>query len=192
MHGKRSARGRQIAYEIFFADKFAALQEQLKAVYGQNKSPEQIARDAQQTIVDFYHGIGTDMQQAQAWMEEWQRQAKSNGFDLWNDNQASGVSGQLKAEMTEGTASQLVGLWNMTAMDIRALKELTVELLEMGHVFFPDIRQLLAVVILIEENTRATAENTAEAVKELGEGFKQMGGKLDTIATNTKETNSRR
>ena len=33
------------------------------------------------------------------------------------------VTGQLQAAMTEGTASQLVGLWNMTASDVRAIPD---------------------------------------------------------------------
>lgn len=36
---------------------------------------------------------------------------------------AEGVTGQLQAAMTEGTASQLVGLWNTTASDVRAIRD---------------------------------------------------------------------
>lgn len=39
----------------------------------------------------------------------------------------NGVTGQLQAAMTEGTASQLVGLWNMTSLDVRALRDMTAE-----------------------------------------------------------------
>lgn len=38
--------GEQIAYSLFFADKFDDLQKKLKAVYGSGKSEEQIAGDA--------------------------------------------------------------------------------------------------------------------------------------------------
>ena len=35
---------------------------------------------------------------------------------------SSGVTGELQEAMTEGTASQLVGLWNMTSSDLREIK----------------------------------------------------------------------
>lgn len=51
-------------------------------------------------------------------------QQYKNALDPYLDrSKQSGVTGELKAAMTEGTGSQLVGLWNMTAMDIRAIKE---------------------------------------------------------------------
>ena len=54
--------GEQIAYSLFFADKFDDLQKQLKEVYGSGKSEEQIANDAMRLVDDFYNNIGSSSQ----------------------------------------------------------------------------------------------------------------------------------
>lgn len=96
-----------------------------------------------------------------------------------------GVPGELKKEMTEGTASQLVGLWNMTAMDIRAIKE-----------FFekngtPDIAKEISVLLNelqeIKQNTGRTASNTDY----LENGLRNVEDKLEEIRKNTKANTSR-
>ena len=186
--------GKQVAYSLFLKNDFAKLQKDLEAVYGSGKSEEQIARDAMDTVDRFYDTVGGKMTQAENWLENWKQRAAEKGFDLWAEDESTkkGVSGQLQAEMTEGTASQLVGLWNMTALDIRALKELTAAQASATGTIQLDVHQILVTVILIEENTRATAENTAATVAELKNGFEKMHGQLDTIATNTKENSSRR
>ena len=58
--------GEQIAYSLFFADKFDELESQLKDVYGGEGSPEDIANEAMEVIGNFYDGIGSDMSAAQA------------------------------------------------------------------------------------------------------------------------------
>ena len=101
------------------------------------------------------------------------------------DETMSGVTGELKREMTEGTASQLVGLWNMTAMDIRSIRE-----------FFErngtqdvakEINALLNELQAIKDNTRETADNTSY----LEDGLKKLEEKLEEIKKNTKPNNSR-
>ncbi len=187
--------GQQAAYSLFLQDDFNQLQKKLEAVYGSGLSEEQIARNAMDTVDQFYDQIGGKMQQAQDWLEYWQKRGQERGFDLWAEDESSkktGASGQLQAEMTEGTASQLVGLWNMTALDMRALRELTAGGIETARQIQPDVRQILLTVILIEENTRATAQNTGATVSELKEGFDRMHRQLDAIMANTKESNSRR
>ena len=74
--------GEQIAYSLFFADKFADLQKDLKEVYGSGKGEEAIANDAMGVIDSFYDNIGKNVDAAQAWMEAWQEKAASMGFDL--------------------------------------------------------------------------------------------------------------
>lgn len=97
----------------------------------------------------------------------------------------SGVTGELQAQMTEGTGSQLVGLWNMTALDTREIKE---------HIInnpFPDVSKDLYIIqgelAAINKNTRETADNT-EGIKEQ---FDEMNEKLQNIEKNTKQNNSR-
>lgn len=97
----------------------------------------------------------------------------------------SGVTGELKKEMTEGTASQLVGLWHMTAMDIRALKEYFEHNPING--FERELRETLDMLSSIDRNTRETADNTDGLREELIE----MGIKLEDIKNNTKNNNSR-
>lgn len=97
----------------------------------------------------------------------------------------TGVTGELQAQMTEGTGSQLVGLWNMTAMDTREIKD------HLKNNPFPNVsKDLYAIqneLVEIKQNTRETADNT-EGIKEQ---FDEMNEKLENIEKNTKQNNSR-
>ncbi|MDR0207346.1 MAG: hypothetical protein LBI45_08850 [Bacteroidales bacterium] len=110
---------------------------------------------------------------------------KITGVTLGDKESKKGVTGELQQQMTEGTASQLVGLWNMTAMDIRTIKE------QMNEYQFPDIKTHLSAVLGllndINRNTRDTAYNT-DGIKEQ---FDTMNEKLGNIEKNTKPNNSR-
>lgn len=104
---------------------------------------------------------------------------------LEKEKKTSGVTGELQAQMTEGTGSQLVGLWNMTAMDTRAIKD------HLKNNPIPDIAKeftsLQNELSSIKQNTRETADNT-EGIKEQ---FGEMNDKLEEIKSNTKQNNSR-
>lgn len=78
--------GEQIAYSLFFADEFAALQERLKSVYGSGKGEEAIADEAMGVIDSFYDNIGKNVDAAQVWMEAWRDKAASLGYKLWEDD----------------------------------------------------------------------------------------------------------
>ena len=97
------------------------------------------------------------------------------------DEIENGVTGELQAAVTEGTASQLVGLWNMSALDIRSL-------LNLSHEHFIECRKQLAnianiyvQIVEINNNTKATADNTETLVEELKTGIKSLETKLDEI-----------
>lgn len=75
--------GKQIAYSLFFSDKFKKLQADLEKIYGSGKTEEEIAKDARDLVASFYQGIGTDMNNAQQWMEKWKEEANKQGFNLW-------------------------------------------------------------------------------------------------------------
>lgn len=96
-----------------------------------------------------------------------------------------GVTGELKEQITEGIGSQLVGLWNMTAMDTRAIKD------HLKNNPIPDVsKELYAIqgeLVAINRNTRETADNTGYNE----EGFKKLEEKLEAIEKNTKQNNSR-
>lgn len=81
--------GKQIAYELFFADKFKKLQEQLEGVYGSGKDEETIAREAMDLVGKFYQNIGNDMELAQGFMENWQKEAEKYGMELWKPDKST-------------------------------------------------------------------------------------------------------
>lgn len=124
-------------------------------------------------------------------------QAAGRGFsealkvydDLFADTSAlseGGVSGQLQEAMTEGTANQLVGLWNMTANDIRSMRNLTAEQLTQSTMMNLNVGEVLRQQYQIEANTRRTADNTALTADELKNGFTRLEGRLKTIDENTR------
>ena len=73
----------QVVYSLFFADKFDKLQGDLKSIYASGKSEEDIAYDVMDLLDDFYSGIGSNMDAAEAWMEEFAKRAEEMGYDLW-------------------------------------------------------------------------------------------------------------
>lgn len=116
--------GEQIAYSLFFADKFDELESQLKDVYGGEGSPEDIANEAMEVIGDFYDGIGSDMSAAQAWLEAWREKAEEMGFDLWQGNgtSQSGKSGAFTT-MTQDQGTKLEGLFTSGQMHWASIDE---------------------------------------------------------------------
>ncbi len=102
-----------------------------------------------------------------------------------NEKKTSVVTGELHAQMTEGTGSQLVGLWNMTAMDTRAIKD------HLKNNPIPDVsKELFSIqneLSAIKTNTKDTANNT-NGIKDK---FDEMNAKLEDIRNNTKQNNSR-
>lgn len=109
----------------------------------------------------------------------------------WESEIKDGVSGQLQAAMTEGTASQLVGLWNSTAIDMRELKQLGMEQRDSVRSIMSDVTDILRQNMLIEQNTRRGADNTDGLIGELQGGFRSLDRRLENIERNTKTSYSR-
>lgn len=111
--------GEQIAYSLFFADKFDDLQKKLKEVYGSGKSEEDIAKDAMNLVGDFYDNIGNNVNAAQSWMEAWKDKAAEMGIDLWKKDSTAqtGKSGAFDA-LTQEQGTKLEGL--MTSEQIHS------------------------------------------------------------------------
>ena len=109
--------GEQVVYSLFFADKFDKLQDDLKAIYGSGKNEEAIAKDAMDLLDDFYSGLGSNMDAAQAWMEEFQKKAEEMGYEIWKPDSTtqSGKAGTLTT-MTQDQGTKLEGL--MTSIQI--------------------------------------------------------------------------
>jgi tape measure domain-containing protein len=104
--------GKQIAYELFFADKFKELQNQLEAVYGSGKSEKDIARDAMDLVGKFYQNIGSQMELAQGFMENWQKEAEKYGLNLWKPEDDSKTQNSTKGysvSMDQDTGGAILG-----------------------------------------------------------------------------------
>jgi len=108
--------GKQLAYSLFFAGKFDKLQEQLESIYGSGMSEEQIANESMRLIGNFYNGIGSQMDAAQGFLEDWKRKASQYGFDLWNEEEeATTQTGRASAisTITQDQANSIDGRLTM-------------------------------------------------------------------------------
>lgn len=118
--------GEQIAYSLFFADKFDDLQKKLKSVYGSGKSEEQIAGDAMNLIDNFYDNIGNNVDAAQSWMKAWKAKAAAMGYALWtNEEKAIAQSGRPGAlqTLTYEQGTKLEGLMTSLQMHDASIDE---------------------------------------------------------------------
>lgn len=107
----------QVVYSLFFADKFDKLQDDLKSIYASGKSEEDIAYDVMDLLDDFYSGIGSNMNAAEAWMEEFSKRAEEMGYELWKPDSTtqSGKAGAFTT-MTQDQGTKLEGL--MTSLQM--------------------------------------------------------------------------
>jgi tape measure domain-containing protein len=138
--------GQQLAYELFFADKFARLQDDLAAVYDKTNNPEEIARQQMELVGKFYAGIENDMDAAQSFMENWQKKASEYGFDLWQDGaEQSGKAGAFST-MTQEQGTKLEGLFTSVQMHTANIDS---QLSDIGTTMYAASDTL----IRIEENT---------------------------------------
>ncbi len=119
-------------------------------------------------------------------MRERDNMLKAAGIDP--SKRKSGVTGELKQEMTEGSASQLIGLWNMTAMDLRAIKDY---ITQFGfNDISKELNNLLNELNDIRVNTGKTADNT-DGIRGQFDEMNRKLNTLDRIEKNTKQNNSR-
>lgn len=108
-----------LAYSLFFADKFAKLENDLKAIYDGGKSEEQIAMEQMDILEDFYNSMGGTMENAAEWMEDVKKMAAEKGFELWNDSGVTqtGKTGGVET-MTVDQGNKLEGLWTATVQHV--------------------------------------------------------------------------
>ena len=147
--------GEKIAYELFFADMFATLQEELKATYGLGDT-EAIGTAQMELIAGFFSSMKGQAANAQEWLEQWKEMAAEYGFDLWsgdlgaNEDPLTGAVSKITSE----EASALAGQMTM----IRIKQDITNDYLD----------QQLTQLVGIRENTGKTVEkldNLIEVVK---------------------------
>lgn len=114
--------------------------------------------------------LESSMSSISAQSKEWVQMMTDMGLVVNKDmsSRVQEVTGQLQAAMTEGTASQLVGLWNMTASDVRAIRDWLLT----GTVTVPEspfnMTQMIELQNEIAVNTRVTAQSTTATMHELG------------------------
>jgi len=95
--------------------------------------------------------------------------ASGAGFDIFNSSTTSGMSGGIKAVMTEDSVSEIKGLWNRITIDIR--ETLTICKASAGN------------IVLIEQHCLRTANNT--------DALADIKTSLKNIDTATNKTASR-
>jgi hypothetical protein len=85
----------------------------LEAVYEQTDDPEEIARRQMELVGQFYNTLGGDMEAAQAFMENWKKQASEYGFKLWEGDDGYSQSGKAGAftTLTQEQGTKLEGLF---------------------------------------------------------------------------------
>ena len=128
--------------------------------------------------------LESSMSSISAQSKEWVQMMTDMGLVVNKDmsSRVQEVTGQLQAAMTEGTASQLVGLWNMTASDVRAIRDWLLT----GTVTVPEspfnMTQMIELQNEIAVNTRVTAQSTTATMHELG----RVNQHLESIDRNTR------
>jgi tape measure domain-containing protein len=75
--------GEKLMYELFFASKMSKLQADLEAVYANESDPEAIADKQASVMDDFFNSLGSTVDAAQAWAEEWKRRMEEKGYNAW-------------------------------------------------------------------------------------------------------------
>lgn len=109
------------------------------------------------------------------------------GIDITGDLKSDkGVTGKIQEALTEGTANQLVGLWNMSSLDIRHIKEflqnIPLEFFRWSDDIRIDVGQIMLLAAEIKNNTERTADNTYGLKEEL----REIKNEIIEVKKNTK------
>lgn len=104
--------GEKIAYELFFADMFSGLLEDIKATYGLGDT-EAIGSAQMELIAGFFSSMKGQAANAQEWLEQWKEMAAEYGFDLWsrdlgaNEDPLTGAVSKITSEEASALAGQM-------------------------------------------------------------------------------------
>lgn len=186
--------GKQIAYELFFAEKFKNLQKQLEGVYGSGKDEDVIAREAMDLVGSFYQNIGSQMDLAQGFMENWQKEAEKYGLNLWKPDSSStqdsskGYSVSMDQDTGGAILGRVTGL-HETGLRMEAfLKNISLDTsnyLSQSVSIANELKkqtEFLSEISQIQKKNFFKMDNLMEAVSPLGD----MKDKLSQIEKNTK------
>ena len=100
----------------------------------------------------------------------------------------NGVTGQLQAAMTEGTANQVLGAINMMNIRTADLLQVDLEHREVSRAGFVDVCGVLRESFEVQKRIEV---NTASTVAGLKDGFDRLDVRLGNIESNTKGYNGR-
>lgn len=154
--------GKQVAYTLFFSDKFKKLEDELVGIYSSGKKEEDIAKDAMDLIGKFYENIGSSMNASQEWLEKWKEEAKKNGFDLWeNDVAQKGGAGAFQT-MTQDQGTKLEGLFTSVQDHVSSMDDKMDDLADVGY-------ESLDVLRSIDNNTRGCNEKLEKLSNDIDE-----------------------
>lgn len=97
-----------IAYSMFFADKFKKLSDDVMAIQKDTGlTPEQMAAQQEALLAEFYKNIGSQVDAANSFLKDSQAAAAASGFDLWNTTRSASEKGF--ASMSQDSADELNG-----------------------------------------------------------------------------------
>lgn len=97
-----------IAYSMFFADKFKKLSDDVMAIQKDTGlTPEQMAAQQEALLAEFYKNIGSQVDAANSFLKDSQAAAAASGFDLWNSTRSASEKGF--ASMSQDSADELNG-----------------------------------------------------------------------------------
>lgn len=171
--------GKQIAYELFFSEKFKSLQNQLQNIYGSGKTPEQVAADARDAVTNFYNGIGSDMQNAENWLKQWQDEAEKKGLELWSGGERE-ASQKGFSSMSQESADELNGRFTVMQGHTYSINEILKSEFRASTEIATSTRNLTAG---IADNMRMLTANSAQMLQHLA-GIETNTDKLHGIDTN--------
>jgi hypothetical protein len=98
--------GKQLIYQLYFADIFDKLQKDLENSMGET-DPEKLANKQAEILDSFFNDLGGTMEGAEAFLEQWQKMMQEKGFDPFGssiESKHGGITG-----MTQETAEELNG-----------------------------------------------------------------------------------
>lgn len=104
--------GEQMAYSLFFADRFATLQKQLKSIYQATGDPKKIAYDVKNLLSSFMSQSKNSIEEASEMMKAYKASAAEAGFKLWgNDGVEQSAKAGAFTTMTQEQGTKLEGLF---------------------------------------------------------------------------------
>ncbi len=187
----------QIAYSLFFADKFKELETKIKAIYSdENNSEEDILEKTTSLMGTFYEGLGNDIEASQAFVKTSREEAKKYGIDIGSDSSSqSSTSGGFQS-MSQDTGDALNGRFTALQMSGEEIKNQSILQTQSLNVLSSKadsiilsangIRDIADEMRTIQVNSylelRQISENTGAIIKPI----KNMSDRLDSIEKNTR------